>query len=33
VTGPVGHLWSVLADLAVLWTRYLTRRAVVRVRR
>jgi hypothetical protein len=22
VTGPVGHLWSVLADLAVLFSRY-----------
>jgi hypothetical protein len=22
VTGPLGHLWSVLADLAVLFARY-----------
>jgi hypothetical protein len=22
VTGPLGHLWSVLADVAVLWVRY-----------
>jgi hypothetical protein len=22
VTGPIGHLWSVLADLAVLFSRY-----------
>jgi hypothetical protein len=21
-TGPLGHLWSVLADVAVLWARY-----------
>jgi hypothetical protein len=29
VTGPLGHLWSVIADLAVLLTRY----AWARVRR
>jgi hypothetical protein len=22
VTGPLGHLWSVLADLAILFARY-----------
>ena len=22
VTGPPGHLWSVVADVAVLWLRY-----------
>ena len=22
VTGPLGHLWSVLADVAVLFARY-----------
>jgi hypothetical protein len=22
VTGPIGHLWSVMADLAVLFWRY-----------
>jgi hypothetical protein len=27
VTGPFGHLWSALADIALLWTRYLARRA------
>ena len=21
-TGPVGHLWSVMADVVVLWVRY-----------
>jgi hypothetical protein len=26
VTGPIGHLWSVLADLAVLFSRYGWRR-------
>ena len=33
LTGPLGHLWSVLADLAVLWARYLVarlRRSAVR---
>jgi hypothetical protein len=28
-TGPPGHLWSVAADVAVLWTRY----ALARLRR
>jgi hypothetical protein len=27
VTGPPGHLWSVAADIVVLWTRYLLSRA------
>jgi hypothetical protein len=27
VTGPLGHLWSALADVAVIWTRYLAHRA------
>jgi hypothetical protein len=27
VTGPLGHLWSALADMAVIWVRYLARRA------
>jgi hypothetical protein len=22
ITGPVGHLWSALADIAAAWTRY-----------
>jgi len=22
VTGPLGHLWSVLADVTVLWARW-----------
>ena len=22
VTGPLGHLWSVLVDVVVLWVRY-----------
>jgi hypothetical protein len=22
VTGPLGHLWSVTADVVVMWTRY-----------
>jgi hypothetical protein len=26
VTGPLGHLWSVIADLAVLFARYAWRR-------
>lgn len=24
VTGPPGHLWSALADMAIIWARYLT---------
>jgi hypothetical protein len=31
VTGPVGHFWSAVADIAVLWTRYLWARARERV--
>jgi hypothetical protein len=26
VTGPLGHLWSALADMAVFWARYLAHR-------
>ena len=22
VTGPLGHLWSALADITILWVRY-----------
>jgi hypothetical protein len=22
VTGPVGHLWSVVTDITILWIRY-----------
>jgi hypothetical protein len=27
VTGPPGHLWSALADMAIVWTRWLAYRA------
>ena len=27
VTGPLGHLWSALADMTVIWARYLAHRA------
>jgi hypothetical protein len=27
VTGPIGHLWSALADMALIWARYLAHRA------
>jgi hypothetical protein len=27
VTGPLGHLWSALVDMAVIWARYLAHRA------
>jgi hypothetical protein len=27
VTGPAGHLWSVVADVVVLWARYARARA------
>jgi hypothetical protein len=27
VTGPLGHLWSALVDMLVIWARYLTHRA------
>jgi hypothetical protein len=33
VTGPLGHLWSVIADLAVLLARYGRARLVARMRR
>jgi hypothetical protein len=33
VTGPLGHLWSALADIVLLWTRYLARRALRAARR
>jgi hypothetical protein len=33
VTGPLGHLWSVIADLAVLFARYGWSRLAARVRR
>jgi hypothetical protein len=27
VTGPLGHLWSALADMTLIWVRYLAHRA------
>jgi hypothetical protein len=27
VTGPLGHLWSAVADVTVLWVRWLVARA------
>jgi hypothetical protein len=27
VTGPLGHLWSALADMVVIWARYVANRA------
>jgi hypothetical protein len=30
VTGPLGHLWSTVADVVVLWYRYLLARARAR---
>jgi len=27
VTGPLGHLWSAMADIVLLWARYFTNRA------
>jgi hypothetical protein len=33
VTGPLGHLWSALADIVLLWTRYLARRVLRAARR
>ena len=33
VTGPLGHLWSVVADLAVLFARYGWARLGGRLRR
>jgi hypothetical protein len=26
VTGPLGHLWSALADMVLIWMRYLAHR-------
>jgi hypothetical protein len=26
VTGPVGHFWSAMADITLIWVRYLARR-------
>jgi hypothetical protein len=26
VTGPLGHAWSALADIVLLWARYLANR-------
>ena len=31
VTGPIGHLWSAMADITLLWTRYLANRVRGRV--
>jgi hypothetical protein len=31
VTGPIGHLWSAMADIALIWARYLMNRARGRV--
>ena len=31
VTGPIGHLWSAMADITLLWTRYLANRVRVEV--
>jgi hypothetical protein len=33
VTGPLGHLWSVIADLAIQFARYGWSRLAARVRR
>jgi hypothetical protein len=33
VTGPLGHLWSVVADLAVLFARYGWSRLTAKLRR
>jgi len=27
VTGPLGHLWSALVDMTLIWARYLAHRA------
>ena len=32
-TGPVGHLWSPLADIASLWAKWLLHRARTRLAR
>jgi hypothetical protein len=26
-TGPLGHLWSAVADISVLWARWMTAKA------
>jgi hypothetical protein len=31
VSGPVGHFWSAMADIVLLWTRHLVNRARGRV--
>jgi hypothetical protein len=31
VTGPVGHLWSAMADITLIWTRYLASRVRGRI--
>jgi hypothetical protein len=31
VTGPLGHLWSSLTDVVLIWARYLANRARGRV--
>jgi hypothetical protein len=31
-TGPFGHLWSAVADISVLWTRWIAGEAVRRFR-
>jgi hypothetical protein len=33
VTGPLGHLWSALADMTILWARWLAHRARRRLSR
>ena len=26
VTGPIGHLWSAMVDITLIWSRYLANR-------
>jgi hypothetical protein len=33
VTGPLGHMWSAGADMALIWSRYLAQRARRRISR
>jgi hypothetical protein len=33
VTGPLGHLWSALADMTLIWARWLALRARRRLSR
>jgi hypothetical protein len=33
VTGPLGHLWSALADMTLIWARWLAHRARRRLSR